>query len=179
MARPVELIYEFIRQSELLPRNRFIDFVGGPVLLFKRWSISKPILDLTKTTRMEQPLGALADLLEDQKKQLVTEAHDYRVYRLIGEEWVLGRSSSSDLVFAHRSVSKAHARLALGADQSLMVTDLGSKNGTWVESKHALADKPLVLWSKQQLRLGTLGIRYLSAGDFFDLLGSLVTQKAG
>ena len=181
MARNIEHIYDFIRQSELMPRERFIDYMGGPVLLYKRWSISRPINDSTKTTKLDQPVSQLADLLEDQKKRLIAEAHDYRVYRLPTDEstWVIGRGSTNELVFAHRSVSKQHARLSVGADQSMLVVDLGSKNGTWVENKRALPDKPVLLWSKQSLRLGSLSIRYLSSSDFFDLLGSLLTAKAG
>lgn len=178
MHRQVELIYDFVRQSELLPRERFIDHVGGPVLLFRRFSLVRPVNEMTKTTKLEQIVPGLADLLEEQKKRLVAEAHDYRVYRLPSTEtqWTIGRASTCEIVLAHKSISKAHARIAVGADQSLLVTDLGSKNGTFVEAKTALPDKPMLLWSKQTLRLGSLSVRFLSPPDFFDLLGSLVTS---
>jgi hypothetical protein len=179
VSRTVELIYDFIRQSELLPRERFVDYLDGNVLLYKRWTLAKPDNGTTKTTQVTQPMRELSDVLADQKKKLVVEAHDYRVYRLPHREttWVLGRAAENDLVFSHRSISKSHARLSTGADSSVLLADLGSKNGTWVENKRVLPDKPVLVWSKQSIRIGSLDVRFLSAQDFYESLGTLVITR--
>ena len=50
-------------------------------------------------------------------------------YPFEGESVIVGRSSASDLVLADKFLSRQHARLFL-ADGSIMVEDLGSRNGT-------------------------------------------------
>ena len=52
-------------------------------------------------------------------------------HRLAGEQNVIGRSSTADLVIADRSLSRQHARL-FQQDSSWLILDLGSRNGTQV-----------------------------------------------
>ncbi len=51
--------------------------------------------------------------------------------RLAGEDNVIGRSSTADLVIPDRSLSRQHARL-FQQDSAWMIMDLGSRNGTQV-----------------------------------------------
>lgn len=53
-----------------------------------------------------------------------------------GRSAILGRETSSDALLEETSVSRRHARLTLDAAGNLMVTDLGSANGTWRESRN-------------------------------------------
>jgi pSer/pThr/pTyr-binding forkhead associated (FHA) protein len=177
VGQQVELIYDYIRQRELLTRSTFIDKVDAHILLFKRWQVSKSMSEHTTTTTMEGPSAALMDLLDEQRLKLHKEAFDFRVFRLPAEQkaWTLGRTSANDLAIGHRSISKQHATLSRGADASVLVGDNGSKNGTWVENKRVSPDRPVLIWTKQALRIGSIGLRFLVAGDFYDLLGGLVT----
>jgi hypothetical protein len=172
----IELIYEYIRQRELLSKSAFVANLDAHVLLFKRWQVTR-MAEKTMTTNIESPPNALLELLDEQRLRLHKEAFEFRLFRLplSGTSWSVGRVSEKDVVIAHRSVSKKHAELSLGADASLLVADSGSKNGTWVESKRVTADRPMLMWSKQQLRLGSIALRFLVASDFYDLLGGLVT----
>lgn len=52
-----------------------------------------------------------------------------------GQALVIGRSRSSDVVLAHESVSRRHARLWLDKAGVLWVEDLGSSGGTYVDSE--------------------------------------------
>jgi pSer/pThr/pTyr-binding forkhead associated (FHA) protein len=51
-----------------------------------------------------------------------------------GSPAVIGRSSSCDFVIAHDSISRRHAMLARDGDR-VIVTDLGSTNGTFVNGR--------------------------------------------
>jgi adenylate cyclase len=73
----------------------------------------------------------------------------------------IGRASDQcDLVVAHGTVSRRHARLTL-AGEALQVEDLGSTNGTAVNATVLQRGAPLPLHAGARLRLGdvVLGIR--------------------
>lgn len=75
-------------------------------------------------------------------------------YRLGEQEWqeyeftttnlVLGRGEDCDLILDHREVSRRHVRISRMGDQ-LMITDLGSSNGTTVEGQLLEANSPFAL----------------------------------
>jgi len=71
-----------------------------------------------------------------------------------GRSYTLGKDSDScDIVFQDLSVSRNHARLAVGADGSLEIEDLGSKNGTVVNGQ-PITEKKLVT-TQDMIALGT------------------------
>lgn len=49
-----------------------------------------------------------------------------------GDSLLIGRSGDADLIIPDPSLSRRHARLFLDGEQ-LMIEDLGSQNGTWVD----------------------------------------------
>ena len=71
---------------------------------------------------------------------------------------VIGRAADQcDLVVAHATVSRRHARLSL-AGEALQVEDLGSTNGTAVGGKALRAGEPVVLHAGNKLRLGDVDL---------------------
>jgi DNA-binding CsgD family transcriptional regulator len=66
---------------------------------------------------------------------------------------LLGRSTRCDLVLDHPSVSRRHASLAV-AGAGVRVTDLGSKNGTFVEDLRVAGTAVAPL--KSRVRFGSL-----------------------
>ena len=67
---------------------------------------------------------------------------------------VIGRAADqSDLVVAHATVSRRHARLSLAGD-ALQLEDLGSTNGTMVGGKKLRAGEPVTLHAGNKVRLG-------------------------
>ena len=67
---------------------------------------------------------------------------------------VIGRSADqSELVVAHATVSRRHARLFL-AGEALQVEDLGSTNGTMVNGTAIKAAAPVALHAGNKLRIG-------------------------
>ncbi len=69
---------------------------------------------------------------------LVPEAPEALPYEIGMGEATLGRSSTCNLVAESGAVSKVHARLVRSADQ-LLLEDLGSSNGTFVNDQPTLA----------------------------------------
>ncbi len=71
---------------------------------------------------------------------------------------VIGRAADQcDLVVAHATVSRRHARLSL-AGEALQVEDLGSTNGTAVGGKALRAGEPAALHAGAKLRLGDVDL---------------------
>ena len=71
---------------------------------------------------------------------------------------VIGRAADQcDLVVAHATVSRRHARLSL-AGEALQVEDLGSTNGTAVDGKPLRAGEPVALQAGSKLRLGDVDL---------------------
>ncbi|MCS7087889.1 MAG: FHA domain-containing protein [Thermoflexales bacterium] len=66
-------------------------------------------------------------------------------WALEGERWTIGRDPSCcAIVLPELEVSRRHAEIRRAEDGSLWVTDLGSRNGTWLNGRPlALAPQPL------------------------------------
>jgi RND superfamily putative drug exporter len=70
----------------------------------------------------------------------------------LGEEFVIGRDESSDFVLRDPTVSGRHAMLAVLPDGTAIVTDLGSRNGTFVDGEQIYDS--VRLSGGERLRLG-------------------------
>lgn len=67
---------------------------------------------------------------------------------------VIGRASDQcDLVVAHPTVSRRHAKLSLAGD-ALLLEDLGSTNGTSLDGKALRQTEPMTLRAGTKVRLG-------------------------
>ena len=76
---------------------------------------------------------------------------------------VLGRSGSDVIAVPAQTVSRRHARLTVTED-TLLIEDLGSKNGTWVGEVRVEA--PMLVESGVQILLGSQPLLFfLSGGD--------------
>ncbi len=73
--------------------------------------------------------------------------------QVAGPEFVIGREEGCDLVIAgDRRVSRRHAALRSNGDGSVVLVDLGSANGTFVNGRRL--DSPHVLTGDEQIRVG-------------------------
>ncbi len=66
-----------------------------------------------------------------------------QVIELVKDEFVIGRVEGNDLVIAEPSVSRHHARL-LRQGAQVLLEDLGSSNGTFINGKRLTAPTPLI-----------------------------------
>lgn len=65
----------------------------------------------------------------------------------------LGRGTHNEVLLSDPSVSRGHAELVVGADQ-VMITDLGSRNGTWINDRQAHTQE--IVRPGDGLRLGNV-----------------------
>lgn len=71
---------------------------------------------------------------------------------------MIGRSDKCDLVLSTRSVSRRHCAIVFNAT-SVLVRDLDSSNGTFVDETKADAANPLMLWHHSVLQVGKYHFR--------------------
>jgi two-component system, cell cycle response regulator len=66
-----------------------------------------------------------------------------KMYKVVGDEMIIGRSANADILLTDDSVSRNHARICR-VGTSLQISDLGSTNGTYCNgeliSSHILSD---------------------------------------
>ncbi len=77
------------------------------------------------------------------------------------KKYIVGRLSLSDIVVSHPSVSRRHAELRASAG-GVMITDLGSRNGTFVENER-IAKAGAV--PGQRLRFGDVSFLLAASGN--------------
>jgi len=76
--------------------------------------------------------------------------------RLEGREHIVGRDTTASVWIDAGSVSRRHARLILD-DESGMLEDLGSKNGTWVNGVQVTTSTPI--HDGDEIRFGSVRAR--------------------
>ncbi len=109
-----------------------------------------------------------------QSHQLLTEsgfwtpAQSYRLfsntagyYRPLvdGSFWTIGRSSSCSIIFPDKTISRQHALLISTASRDFFVTDLMSRNGSFVNGKPVA--QPLRLCDGDRLKIGKIEVEFL------------------
>lgn len=70
---------------------------------------------------------------------------------------MIGRTAPADIVLSHRSISREHCLIGLATDE-LLVTDLNSTNGTFIDDVRI--SRATVLPAGSVLRLGQLALRH-------------------
>jgi hypothetical protein len=70
----------------------------------------------------------------------------------------IGRTKENDLAIDDISVSKYHAALMIGDDQTLMIADTGSTNGTFVNGQRIAYGKAVKLGPEDKLKIGVVDI---------------------
>lgn len=92
----------------------------------------------------------------------------------------IGRTSNNDVVIVHPSVSKLHAHVFVetAADprepDQLRLTDVGSRNGTWVDERQLELDEPVSLQTGSRVRLGDVVCTVLDAPALYQTLRTLL-----
>ena len=75
-----------------------------------------------------------------------------RLVEVVGHEFVIGRGQGADLELPDPTVSARHASLSVLDDATAVVTDLGSRNGTFVNGRQIY--EPVLLEGGERLRFG-------------------------
>jgi len=89
------------------------------------------------------------------KLKVMTGSHAGLELAVSGEKFLIGRGESCNLRPKSESVSRKHCILVI-RDNRLLVQDLASRNGTFINEKRLPTDKAKVLQSGDTLRVGKL-----------------------
>ena len=87
--------------------------------------------------------------------KVLSGSHEGRELNVSGEKFLIGRSESCQLRPKSESVSRKHCIIVL-KDNRVLIQDLKSRNGTYVNDKRLPTDKAKVLTGGDQLRVGKL-----------------------
>ncbi len=94
------------------------------------------------------------------KLKVIGGSHDGKEIGIGSEKFLIGRSESCQLRPKSESVSRKHCILVL-RENRLLVQDLKSRNGTYINEKRLPADKAKVLKPGDELRVGKLKFEVL------------------
>lgn len=98
------------------------------------------------------------------KLQLLHEGNVVQEWELDAPELVIGRQPGVDIQLDDQTVSRRHAGLRRGKENAYVLSDLDSKNGTFVNGKRVTC--PLPLSDGDLLSLGSSCLRYLVPASF-------------
>lgn len=87
--------------------------------------------------------------------KVLSGSHEGRELSVSGEKFLIGRSESCQLRPKSESVSRKHCIIVL-KDNRVLIQDLKSRNGTYVNDKRLPTDKAKVLAGGDHLRVGKL-----------------------
>ena len=171
----IELIYEYLRWRQLLLPGDFALEVGCPVLLFPRIPVDGSARAMATMAGPLRSMVQVRNLLAENNRKLRTEAHEMRAFRVRPQPdgrstLTIGRGRENDLVLHHGSISKHHADLVLTRGE-VQVVDQQSKNGTDIDQLEIKT--PSVIKSGQELRVGSVSMRFLEPAQLFDALSAL------
>lgn len=169
----VEVVYDYIRKRHTLNREEFSALFPAPALLFERVAITRVGNLLTQTDIEAVSPAGTARFLEQFALRLRDEAHLLRLVRLAKDGTLtIGRIAGNNLVLASSSVSKHHAQI-ISDNARIMVADLGSRNGVFVDDKRIAARSSVQLHPGQTLRIASIPLRLLSGADIYRELETL------
>ncbi len=94
------------------------------------------------------------------KLKVLAGSHEGKEIAVSSEKFLVGRSEVCQLRPKSESVSRKHCILVL-KDNRVLVQDLKSRNGTFVNDKRLPADKAKVLKAGDELRIGKLSFEVL------------------
>jgi two-component system cell cycle response regulator len=90
-------------------------------------------------------------------------------------ELSIGRLPVSDISVADGSVSRAHARITIAANE-VTVEDLGSSNGSFVNDKRL--DSAVILKDQDLLRVGLVAFKFFSQDNMDGFIQDAIYKKA-
>ena len=89
------------------------------------------------------------------KLKVLSGSHEGKEIGVSGEKFLVGRSESCQLRPKSESVSRKHCVIVM-KDNRVLIQDLKSRNGTYVNDKRLPVDKAKVLKAGDQIRIGKL-----------------------
>jgi len=79
-------------------------------------------------------------------------------------DMTIGRDVAADICLNDQNISRKHAKV-LKVNDKIMLTDLGSANGTYINDRRVAPGEPVNLQKEDMIRMGTSILKYLPAGE--------------
>lgn len=164
----------FMRETEAFSEEEFLETYPYPFLVHESTGDSVPVPDADRrTTRLKAAAAPIGGGF------MQGDATIYPVCPADPDNFdgavKLGRSSTCDIAINDGSISTVHAHFTLefeGEERFVMVTDIGSSNGTFLNGERLAADTPARLSDQDSLRFGpAVKLQYFEAEGFFQFLG--------
>lgn len=80
-----------------------------------------------------------------------------RVRWILPPPLVVGRCPTTDICIADPSISRRHCQFSINSEGALVVRDLGSLNGVYVDDHRV--DRPVVVRPGSEVRIGAVTLR--------------------
>lgn len=77
-----------------------------------------------------------------------------------GKRIAIGRAADNDLCLRHQSVSKIHATMAMTREGSLLLSDAGSTNGTYINGRRIAYGEARLLQDGDVVNFGEVEVRF-------------------
>jgi len=88
-----------------------------------------------------------------------------------GRGITVGRTGNNDLILDDGSVSRFHAWFSRGeGDEGFLLTDAGSKNGSWAGGVRLTPRRPVAVTDDTRLRFGQVEVTFYVASGFVRML---------
>lgn len=91
-------------------------------------------------------------------------------------EMSIGRDPSADITLMDQGISRKHAIISKSSDGNMLLEDLNSSNGTFINDKRMKPGEKAALAKEDMIRLGNMILKFLPAGEieilFYGNLGS-------
>jgi pSer/pThr/pTyr-binding forkhead associated (FHA) protein len=133
----------------------FLEQLSYPVFLTGPYASTK-LNDpaLTEETTLSGEIGS-------QARGMVVPVRARAKAKAPAGELLVGRSIGCDILLPFVTVSRVHAKLNPGKAGEVMLSDAGSRNGTWVNNVKVEAGQEVPLQDDALVRLGMLESRFL------------------
>ena len=91
---------------------------------------------------------------------------------------VIGRGASADVTLPFETISRAHAQLARDDGGGHFITDMGSKNGTWLNGERLLSNQAYAVRDGDTIKFGDVEGVLMSPAMFFRVLHEADDRRA-
>jgi hypothetical protein len=173
----VELLYSYVLDRKRLSEADFMQRWRSPVLIYAPGKVEESGLRRTMTETNVRPMVEWSEI----KDKMKADVNRFRVLRLVLDTGTkkrtfrIGRERGLEIVINGRSVSKHHAELDVDDSGRLVLRDVGSKNGTFVDGRRI---ESAVLKPPAVITFGSTEARLLGPKENWDFLGEFLIEGA-
>ncbi len=116
--------------------------------------------DIVEVGRYHVRIEGVENAREDTPVLTLTGPEGRHRFAMVGEEIIIGRAPSCDIAIGHKSISRRHLRIAIDGN-NFIAEDLGSQNGSRLNSKRINGPTPFRIGDKLQMSEFSLEVGYL------------------